>query len=94
VTYEESVHLEAMQKASRLAYRPWVKAEIAALTAGVATWFVVNWLFLLTKLEGGLISVLAFIAVWVFVSRLEERFTIIYQQEFHKIYGGGDAPRP
>jgi len=92
MTYEEGVHLEAMQKASRIAYRPLVKAEVAAAMTAVATWFVTGWLSL-THLESGLSSVFVFIAVWAIVSRLEERFNAVFQQEFHKIYGGNNAPR-
>lgn len=86
MTYEESVHLEALQKAANLAYRPWIKAETAALTTGIGVWFLLRWIADLSKLELALIAIIAFIAVWTVVSRLEERFTIIYQREFHKLY--------
>jgi cellobiose-specific phosphotransferase system component IIC len=82
----------AYKKASDRAAQPWLSSEIAGLIAGLAVWYFLSSMFDLTRLEVGLLSLMAFFVVWRIVSFFEDKFWAVYQEEFHKLHfgdGGG-----
>jgi hypothetical protein len=91
MTYEESVHLEAVQNASKLVSRPLIPPVAAGAIVGGAVWLIANSIFEFTRLETFFIVATAYVLVSQIVGYFEKRFRSVVNQEFYKIYGKTDA---
>jgi hypothetical protein len=85
MAYEESVHIEAEQRAAELVSRPLVAATPTAYCCAAVVGIAAELIFDVPRLYACLLAGITFIAVWGIVTRQQSRYERVVAEEWHKI---------